>query len=949
MKKVRITPVALAVAIVTVLSLSSSGSASGAVALGVVDGAVLDSGGSAFTQAAGHPHSASVSFALTTNTASGPPLPDAALKNLRTGLPPGFIGNPTAVPVCRGLQDLIPEDIPGSLQLPKCPLSSQVGIATVAYTDTSAKQIQAAVYNLAPPPGAAAAFAFQVAGFPVLLTASLRSDGDYGVSVKATNVTQAISVREATVTLWGVPADSSHDNQRCLVYLGSFTTCIGPPGSPIGPNPADTTARALIANPTRCTSPGVGLATTLRAEYYQRPGEFDEAGFFSHEPPGFPLDSSAWGPEVGTTGCDAVPFDPRIEVEPTNHRADSPTGLNVEITVPTDGLLSPSGIAQSNLRTAVVTLPKGMSVNPSSADGLGGCSPSQLAAETAFSPPGSGCPNDSKIGTVEVETPLLNVPLKGSVFLAEQYDNPFGSLLAIYIVVKHAERGVIVKLEGRVDTDSQTGQLVTTFDDNPQLPFSSLHLELKSGPRAPLVNPPSCGTYTSASELSPWARPDQPALLKDSFQVNEGPDGAGCPDGDFNPSFEGGTTVPIAGAFSPLIVRASRPDGSQQLTTLAVDLPPGLVGKLKGIATCPDDALAIASTKSGKAEISSPSCPAGSIAGSVDVGAGAGSDPFHVEGSVHLAGPYKGAPLSLAVITPAVAGPLDLGTVVVRVKAEVSPRSGQIRVISDPIPTILQGIPLHIRSVQVDTPRPDFTLNPTSCDPMSLDGTLVGAATSKAFSSRFQVGACDALGFRPNLRLQLRGGTRRGDHPALRATLTARPGDANIARAQVALARSALLDQAHIRTVCTRVQFAADSCPSGSIYGRAEAISPLLEQPLSGPVYLRSSDNPLPDLVAGLRGPDSQPIQIELVGRTDAVKGALRNTFEAAPDAPISKFTLELFGGKRGLVQNSRDLCAHRYRATVRLNAHNGKIRDVNPVLTAKSCKSKRRKSSGGR
>jgi hypothetical protein len=801
----------------------------------------------------------------------------------------------------------------------------------------------APVFNVQPPPGVPAEFAFSVLHFATAVDATLRSDGDYGINVATRYASQGLTVLGATVTLWGTPAAPVHDFQRCLAYpvgaefmLKTFGKigCLGPEGSPVGPNPANIPAKALLTNPTTCTAPGVGLETRLRVTSWNPASAPATASFLSHNPPGYtvldPLSPDEWGSEQGTTGCSDVPFNPLLKLQPTSHDADSPSGLDVDITVPTSGLNNPDGIAQSHLKKAVVTLPEGMTVNPASASGLGSCAPGQLAAERADSPPGAGCPLDSKVGTVEIQTPLLEQPVNGSIYLAKQGDNPFNSLLALYIVAKSPERGVIVKLPGKVEADPVSGRLTATFDDNPQLPFSNLHVEFKSGARAPLITPRECGTYSIESDLYPWARPTVPVHTTSSFKVTQGPDGKPCPSGNqFDPSFEAGTLTPIAGSYSPLIVNASRPDGSEPLTGLKLDLPQGLVGKLAGIPYCPDSALAAAAGKSGQAELASSSCPSASKVGTVDVAAGAGATPFHVQGAAYLAGPYKGAPLSIAVITPAVAGPFDLGTVVVRAKADVNPATAEITVVSDPIPTILEGIPLKVRSVNVNTDRPDFTLNPTDCSPTSFSGTLFSPSTGRALASRFQVGACKALDFEPKLALKLSGPTHRSAYPALKATLTMPGGNANIARAQVTLPKTEFLENAHIRTVCTRVQYAAKSCPAKSVYGYAKAWSPLLDKPLEGPVYLRSSNNPLPDLVASLDG----QIQIDLSGRIDSVNARIRNTFDLVPDAPVSKFVLTMQGGRKGLLVNNTELCRAKPRAAVKFDGQNGKVADSTPLV----------------
>jgi hypothetical protein len=542
---------------------------------------------------------------------------------------------------------------------------------------------------------------------------------------------------------------------------------------------------------------------------------------------------------------------------------------------------------------------------------------------------------------------VLDHPLPGSVYVATPHDNPFDSLLAIYIAVDDPISGVIVKLAGHVEADPQTGRLTTTFDDNPQLPFEDFKLKFFDGATAPLRTPAVCGTYATTSSLTPWSAPQSgpPDTPSDTYAIDQGPNGSGCATSEGaqanSPAFDAGTVTPVAGAYSPFVVNLHRDDGSQQFSSVTLTPPPGLVGKLTGIPYCPDAALAVAATKAGKAEQANPSCPAASQVGSVVAGAGAGPAPYHAQGHAYLTGPYKGAPLSLAIVTPAVAGPFDLGTVVVRTALYVDPESAQITAKSDPIPRILQGIPLDVRSIQIKMDRPDFTLNPTNCDPMIVSGTALSVlGHPAALAERFQVGQCAGLEFRPRLSFRLRGKTRRGGHPALRAVLTMPPGGANITGTSVALPHSEFLEQSHIRTICTRVQFAANACPAGAIYGRARAITPLLDQPLEGPVYLRSSSNPLPDLVADLNG----QIHVVLKGRIDSVHGGIRTTFGSVPDAPVTRFVLSMRGGKKGLLVNSRDICKRVNRATVKFDAQNGKIADFRPALRAQCGKAAKHK-----
>jgi hypothetical protein len=537
------------------------------------------------------------------------------------------------------------------------------------------------------------------------------------------------------------------------------------------------------------------------------------------------------------------------------------------------------------------------------------------------------------------------------VYIAKPFDNPFGSLLAIYLAFHDPESGVVVKLAGKVTPDLSTGQLVTTFANNPQLPFEDFKLHFKGGAHGALRTPAHCGTYQTMSSLTPWSAPDSgpPATPSDSWAIEQSPGGGNCPASEGErpntPSLDAGTVSPIAGAYSPLVVNLRRNDGSQQFSSVKLTPPPGLVGKLAGIPYCPDSALAAAAAKSGREEEASPSCPAASYVGSVTAAAGAGPAPYYAPGKAYLTGPYKGAPLSLAIVTPATAGPFDLGTIVVRSALYVDSKTAQITAVSDPIPTALQGIQLDVRSIQVKLDRPEFSLNPTSCDPMSFGGQETSTLSQVAsLQSRFQVGECGQLAFKPKMTLGLRGGTGRNAHPALTATLEPGAGNANISSISVALPHSEFLDQSHIGTICTRLQFAADECPAASVYGEATVTTPLLDYPLTGNVYLRSSDNVLPDLVPDLRGPANQPIKLEAAGRTDSIHGGIRNTFEFVPDAPFTKLVVKLKGGKKGLLVNSVNLCDNPHKATVKFGAHNGATLTARPVLQAQCKMAKKHK-----
>jgi hypothetical protein len=878
---------------------------------------VLDQSGEPESRARSHPYKLLVTANFSITDDRGMPSPAGILKDLFNELPPGMVGSATAVPPC---PSRISEE-------QRCSGDSQVGRLWVSHGLTI-DEGPAPLFNVDPPRGKAARFAASInLSTGAFIDASVRSDGNYGLTAGSHNITSLANPYGVKVEMWGVPSNSGHDADR---------SCPAPiTGYEVG-CASDAPKKPFLTLPSQCDGP---LVVRALADAYGSPGEWVAA--------------TAGLPPV--IGCDQLEFTPSLEARPTNQTADSPTGFHVDLHVPQHE--DPEELATPDLKDAVVKLPPGLTLNPSSAGGLVGCTPAQLGLTT---PVGStpihttatpaACPEAAKIGTVEVETPLLDHALPGAVYVATPYENPFGSLLAIYIAVDDPESGVVIKLAGRVEIGPE-GQLTTTFEENPQLPFEDFKLDFFGGNRAVLKTPAVCGTYATTSTLTPWSAPESgpPATPSDTHQIGNAPGGGNCPTSadqlPNKPGFEAGTESPLAGAFSPFVLHLKRDDGTQQFSSLTVTPPPGLLGKLAGIPYCPDSVLAAAAGKTGVEERGVPSCPAASEVGLVNVGAGAGPSPYHVQGHAYLAGPYKGAPLSLAIVTPAVAGPYDLGTVVVRSALEVDPFTAQITVKSDPIPTELKGIPLDIRSVAVKMDRSDFTLNPTNCETMNVAGSLTTAlGQTAALANRFQVGGCDKLGFRPKLKIQLKGGTKRNRFPALKAVLTyPRKGtNANIARAQVGLPTSEFLEQGHIGTVCTRPQLAAAQCPPASIYGRAKAWSPLLDKPLAGPVYLGTGfGHALPDLVADLNG----QIRVLLHARIDTTKQkGLRSSFEVVPDAPVSRFVLEMKGGKKGLLVNSENLCRKTRRANARFVAQNGRQVTLRPVVQ-NSCK----KAPGGK
>ncbi len=926
-------------------------------------GAIADELGTPYLRAGGHPYATATEFEFPLGPSMHPEIepigyPAEEVKDTVVELPPGLAGVLSGLPQCET------EDLATPTSPPVCDPASQVGTAVVRTSWFGELQNffgPVPVFNMVPPPDAPARFGFSFSSTVITFTPRLGAYPDYTLAIDAVNITESLAVNGVRIEVWGTPADPAHDRRRACpgkpapeyVFFGpsvSHPDIFGqPPCTDKYTRPPET---AFLRMPTSCEGP---LEFKLHADSWQHPATrradgspnlsdpgWHSAPSLSHEAPGYPYPRELWGPPTAMEGCEDVPFDPSIAIGPTTPAADSPSGLDVELAIPQGGLTDPEQIAQSDLKDISVKLPEGFTVNPSSADGLGACAPNQIELESTGA---AECPDDSKIGSVRIETPALSEALEGSVYLAAQNDNPFDSLLALYVVARGS--GVTVKLPGKVEADPATGQITTSFTSQPQFPFERLELHLKSGPRAPLRTPQTCGTHTTTATLTPWSG-NAPVQLQSSFQITSGPQGGPCPSNGFDPKLTAGTERPIGGAFSPFLLRLTRDDGSEELASVSAELPPGLLAKLAGVPYCPDSALASISggQGTGASQLASPSCPSASQVGSVTVGAGAGSNPFYLStGKVYLAGPYRGAPLSLAIATPAVAGPFDLGTVLVRTALRVDPESARITAVSDPLPTILHGISLDLRDVRVAIDRPSFALNPTSCDPMAIEAQISGTRGSSATRTEpFQVANCGDLLFRPKLRFALRGKGKRGGHPAFRATLTAKAGEANVAKASVTLPKSVILDQGHIKTICTRVQFAADSCPPGSIYGYARAKSPLLDAPLQGPVYLRSNggERNLPDLVAALDG----QIQVNLVGFIDAVRGKIRNRFEAVPDAPVSEFTLTMKGGRKGLLVNTRNICRGAGRAAVLMDGQNGKTHDTRPALKAQ-CKKKRKAKRG--
>ncbi len=889
-----------------------------------------------------------------------PVTPSEEMKNAFVKLPAGYFANPAAAPRCPlpSITSYAPAD--------SCPPGSQVGVASVAILGQYS-EYRVPIYNVSPDRGYPAQFVFNVLGKQLsLYVVPLPRSESYGLSIGSVN-NNRVGLKVFSAVFFGVPSEH-----------GSGTSETPFASNPVDCAEAEPSWRLFLDT---WENPGLSLTSGL-------PTTKLESGQSVVEDPAWVTATRTTQP---VTGCSepalASQFDPSLDVNPVQEapapQADQPSGLAVKFHFPQTNdptdlstVFNPAVPQAPELKTATVKLPPGLSISPSSSGGLEGCS------DTTADPAGDqvhydttspvACPLASKIGTATVDTPLLALrdpvdgtvtgpePLEGEIFLVKPHPgdlSPNGDqdgTFRVLIQLEQPRYGVNFKLPGIITANKFTGQLTATFTENPQLPSSVLEVDFKQGPRAPLATPTTCGSFTTTSDLVPWSTPGTPdATPSSSFAIKAGPNGSACaatPEArPFNPTLSAGTESGAAGQSSPFVLHLTRNDGEQEFSSLELTAPRGFSATLKGVPYCSEADIASASGISGAAELANPSCPAASQIGSLTVGAGPGSQPFYATGKAYLAGPYKGAPLSVALITPAVAGPFDLGDVVVRTPLQVNKETTQVTIRSAPIPQILDGVPLRIHSIAVDIDRPGFTRNPTNCEAMAVTATVNGSSGASATpSNNFQAEGCAQLGFAPKLGLKLKGGTKRNAHPALTATVTYPNSgpDANIAFTSVTLPQSAFIDNAHLSNPCTRVVFAegatpGERCPPSSEIGFARAETPLLDKPLEGPVYLRSSSHTLPDIVAALGG----QIFVELDGRISSVHQRLRTTFETVPDAPISKFTLSLDGGKKGLLVNSENLCKKRQVASSLMTGQNGRVHNTKPVISNGCKKVKKSKS----
>jgi hypothetical protein len=864
----------VAAACLLVVMLAAAAPASADFGISSFTGTVQNQDGSADTQAGSHPFSVTTQFTFNMTTDNtGAPIPDGAVKDVQVDLPPGLIGDPHATPKCSqaDFRSLI-----GGGQ--GCPRNTQIGTTALGVLGTTLNE---PVYNLEAPKGVPAEFGFIALVVPVTLDATVRTGGDYGLTVNLKNIAQGLPLAGSSLTFWGVPADPGHDTDRG-----------GPVDGPLKP---------FLTLPTACNGP---QTTTLHADSWENPGAFHTASFDT---------------PTGADGCDRLDFQPSITIQPDTHAADSPTGLGVDLKIPQNS--DPNGLGEEALKKTVVTLPPGFSVNPSAADGLVGCTPAQIGIDNASEPT---CPDASKIGTSEIDTPLLDTPLKGSLYLAQPGANPFSSLLAIYLVAEGG--GTLVKLPGQVAADPSTGQLVATFDNTPQLPFTEFKLNFDGGPRAALATPPTCGSNTASAQMT--SVNGVSVSRTDSFNINQN-----C-GGGFSPSYTAGAIDTLAGGNSGFTMTAGRGDGQQHIKSLSATLPPGLLANVGSVPLC------------GDAEAAAGTCSDASQVGTTMVGAGAGSHPFYLGGKVFLTGPYKGGPFGLSIVVPAVAGPFNLGTVVVRAAIQVDPHDAHLTVTSDDLPSILQGIPLRIRSIEVDVNKPGFMFNPTNCSVMSSSAVINSLEGASApVSSRFQVGGCAGLAFSPSMTTKLTGGkanTKANKHPGLSVVVKSPKGQANLKSVQLTLPKALTLNL-NSAAACSQAQLASNSCPASSRYGSAKATTPVLGAALTGPVYLVvPQGGGLPGLAVVLSG---SGVNLTLDAKTAILGGRLRNTFATIPDVPITQFALTLKSGKGALLTPRAGLCSKKQTSSLVMTGQNGK-RVSKTITLSNSCPKARKKKS---
>jgi hypothetical protein len=906
-------PVALFGALVVCVMFTPVASASFAVT--GFSNPASNENGSTDLQAGSRPFALTTTMDFPTRTNSeGIVEAEGNVKDIVVKLPPGLVGDTNAVPQCSE-EELEPEFL---LQIGgDCSDTTQIGtIMLVLPFGGGIEYGPFPLYNMVPPKGVAAEFGFNP-GNAYHIVFSVRTGGDYGITATSTDISQGAPLSGLVVTVWGVPASPAHDAARGSLLAGHCSRNLGT----YGDCPVSVPLTPYLTLPAQCESP---LTSTIEADAWLEMGDWQTTSPYESQ--------NGAGEPVALTGCEKLDFSPSLSVLPDTQDASTPAGLTVDMRMPQFNEAN-AQVAEADLRKTVVRLPAGVTLSPSAADGLQACPLEGADGINLKSDSSPGCPDASKIGTVQVETPLLKNRLEGSVYLAEQDHNPFGSMFALYLAFEDPFSGVIVKVAGQVTADPVTGQLTAVFNGTPELPFEDLKLHFFGGPRSPLTTPVVCGTYTTETELESWS--GQRAFPSSSFQITSGPNGGPCvpSPGTWTPYFNAGTTSIQAGGYSPFTLTFSRHDTDQQLGGISLKMPLGLSGVLSGIPLC------------GEPQASQGTCGVGSLIGHTTVSAGLGNDPLTVEGGqVFLTGPYKGAPFGLSVVVPAKAGPYNLGTVVVRSRIEVDPITAQLTVTSDPVPTILDGIPLQLTHINVLVDRPGFTFNPTNCDPMNIAATLTSAnGTNAVLTAPFQVTNCATLGFKPVFSVSTSGKTSRAGGASLHVKL-AYPkapfgSQANIAQVKVDLPKQLPSRLTTLQKACPVATFSANPamCPAASRIGTAMALTPLIPVPLEGPVYFVSHGGAkFPELIVVLSG---YGVTVQLHSETFIDKaGITSSTFRTIPDVPVGTFELTLPQGPDSALAANGNLCNNTLKMPTAFTAQNGAVIHQTTPITVTGC-----------
>jgi len=884
-----------------------------------------------YDQAGGHPWKGITDFTMRVDGDGNPQGGNPA--NVRVDVPPGLVPNPTLTPRC-----------PQAVFLAGgCLSDTQIGIEEIEIKEGPVvARVQVPLYNLEISPDQVSLFAFDAADAAPLVPAlallaginptyivggvrdqpSIFGPHDNGLFFTIDDAPETPAVLRSKLTFWGVPGDPVHNVQRDQTCATVLEPVAAPPTCSGGNLPSTNPELPFLNNPTKCG--GVPLLTRLSLWSHSDPQEF--ATVVGQTPT--IIDEGV--PKDGAQHCDLIPFAPAINVTPDTTQPDAPVGPLVRLSTPQEGLESMGTLVTSHVKDVTVTMPPGMTINPSAANGLRACTDAQLAANTG-TVGGDECPEGSKVGTVDVKSPLLPDSVTGFAFVGQPLT---GDMYRLFVTLEG--RGVSIRLKGSIKPNPTTGQLTATFKNNPEQPFDTFDVDFEDGPRAPLATPLDCGAKTASAVFTPWSG-TAPVPATSGFTIGSGP----CPT-PFGPTFGVSTATPRSGAFSTFTARIARPDRNQILSRVTVKTPPGLAGMIKNVTECPS------------AQAATGNCPASSRIGTATTRSGAGPEPFQLAGPVYFTEGYKGAPFGMVVAIRAIAGPYDLGTVVVRQSIFVNPETAALTVVSDPLPTILEGVPIRLRNVDVALDKKEFVFNPTSCGTKQVTGTLFptqGSAVDR--NGSFSLSGCEALRFTPKLSLQLTGPrqTSFGKHPGIVARVRQAGRQANIDKAVVKLPSPLALDPDNAQAICSFDNGLKAKCQPRARIGTATAISPALKKPLKGPVYFVQGIRidpttgrrirTLPSLLATLRG----EIAINLRGTTDVQGRNLVSTFDNVPDAPVSRFDMKLKGGKGGIlvVGAQRGLCGRGLASRAAFTGHNTKLTNLR-VKMIKPCKRPRLK-----